>query len=163
MYKQQYKLLRYLTLEIITPATPNPTDYQIKESDRLQSEILTHLQNVLTQFWREPHISRIKEQYGSMRLAQIIESLPNMIDDLIFHQRFMEEIHQIEQLNLMLKSQQPPIPPRPPPQPPQLPELHESLPVPQHPSCCNRCFNNIMLLQRLQLQPEVPQQQQPPQ
>ena len=46
LYEQQYKLLRYLTLEII----PAHTDYEKKENDCIQGEILTHLQNVFTQF-----------------------------------------------------------------------------------------------------------------
>ena len=65
LYAQQYKLLRYLLAEIITSDPPQPKiKYQEEENAHLQVEILDHIQSVIAQFWKEPHLSRIKEQYN---------------------------------------------------------------------------------------------------
>ena len=123
LYAQQCKLLRYLLAEITGDTV---LDHQKKENVRLQGEILEHIQNVLAQFWKEPHLSRAKEQYSDnvvMHIVQIIndDKLENLPGDLRLNRICLVDVHvifQIEQLNLTLIRQPPQCPPQPPPQAP---------------------------------------------
>ena len=90
LYTQQYALLKYLIKKI--EDYQKSTEYQEKEHiTPLQVEVLTHLQNILAQFWREPHKSRRNEKFNDT-IQDIINSLPDMVGDLkLIKQRLVQE------------------------------------------------------------------------
>ena len=97
LYTQQYKLLSFLSAEITNMNNEDQKKY-------LQVEVLTHLKNILAQFWREPHRSRKSDKFNNTDIQTILNDLPEMTGDLeTTKQQLKSEYDQIKILNTELE------------------------------------------------------------